>query len=280
MSVLRLFAIDWAIMGKIFNYILLGLRETIRAYRRDAVLEKLRLDHRSCVIRSSSICNVNFGENVVILDGASLNKVNLGSFSYVGCDSCLSNVDVGSFCSIGPYVKIGLAKHPSRTFVSTYPAFYSNENTGCPLRFRKDKVFDDASPKTIIGNDVWIGVNVIIPGGVRIGTGAILAAGSVVVKDIPPYAIVGGNPAKIIRFRFSDEEIDVLLASEWWNWPIEKISRNAECFLDIEKFKGLVDEVRMRTIPLPGVTTAARGDKNHKTRNPVDPSQYLTEASE
>jgi len=68
-----------------------------------------------------------------------------------------------------------------------------------------------------------------------------VAAGSVVVKDVPPYAIVGGNPAKVIRFRFSDEQIEILLASEWWNWPIDKISRNLVGFSDIEKFKAIVN---------------------------------------
>ena len=92
-------------------------------------------------------------------------------------------------------------------------------------------------PKTGIGNDVWIGSNVIIPGGIQIGTGAIVATGSVVVKDVPPYAIVGGNPAKIIRYRFSKEQIDVLLGSEWWNWPIEKIRQQVDEFSDIEKFQ-------------------------------------------
>ena len=165
----------------------------------------------------------------------------MGSFCYVAPDSCLNNVDVGKFCSIGSHVQIGLARHPSRTFVSTHPAFYSNDHMGCPLSFRETKVFDDSAPKTSIGDDVWIGSNVIIPGGIRIGTGAIVATGSVVVKDVPPYAIVGGNPANIIRLRFSDEQIEILLASEWWNWPIDKISRNAVEFSDIEKFKVIID---------------------------------------
>ena len=112
---------------------------------------------------------------------------------------------------------------------------------GCPRSFREEKIFDDSALKTSIGNDVWVGSNVIIPGGVRIGTGAIVAAGSVVVKDVPPYAVVGGNPAKVIRLRFSEEQIETLLASEWWNWPIEKISQSAVEFSDIERFKAIVN---------------------------------------
>jgi len=84
---------------------------------------------------------------------------------------------------------------------------------------------------------VRIGSNVIIPGGIQIGTGAIVAAGSVVVKDIPPYAVVGGNPARVIRYRFSDDQIALLLASEWWCWPIEKVIRNVGNFSAIDKFE-------------------------------------------
>lgn len=233
-------------MGNLFKYIvaLLRSRAVSGANRGDVGLEKLRLSHPTCTIMSQHLHDTYLGEHVAILQGASLNKVSLRSCSYVGCNSSLTNVEVGSFCSIGPHVRIGLARHPSRTFISTYPAFYSNQNTGCPLSFRKDKIFDDSVPKTSIGHDVWIGEKVLIPGGVRIGIGAILAAGSVVVKDVPSYAVVGGNPAQLIRFRFSDEHIKVLLASEWWTWPIEKISNNVEWFSDIEKFKTMVEATR------------------------------------
>jgi len=176
------------------------------------------------------------GEYVAILNGVCLKQVSLGNFSYVSDNSRLLNVSIENFCSIGPNVQVGLAPHPSRTFISTYPAFYSHSNEGCPLRFREDKIFDDSIPKTSIGNDVWIGANVIIPGGVQIGTGAIVAAGSVVVKDVLPYSVMGGNPAGIVRFRFSDEEIKMLLESEWWDWPIEKIRSNVEGFGNIERF--------------------------------------------
>jgi acetyltransferase-like isoleucine patch superfamily enzyme len=140
-------------------------------------------------------------------------------------------------------VQIGLAKHPSKTFVSTYPAFYSNDNDGCPSKFREEKTFDDSVPKTSIGNDVWIGSNVTIPGGIEIGNGVIVAAGSVVVKDVPPYVIVGGNPAKVIRHRFTDEQIKILLASEWWNWSIDTIRQHIDAFSDIERFKEIVESI-------------------------------------
>lgn len=221
------------------NYfgIIKRLFNRVRAYRRGhAMLNRLRAAHPGCRIYSAALNKVSMGENVAILDGVVLESVSLGNFSYVSNNSRLVNVSAGNFCSIGPNVKIGLGPHPSRIFVSTYPAFYSDCNMGCPLSFRKDKIFDDSVPSTRIGNDVWIGSDVIIPGGILVGTGAILAAGSVVVKDVPPYAVVGGNPAKILRYRFSEQQIQLLLESEWWNWPIEKIRPHIDKFSDIEKF--------------------------------------------
>lgn len=212
------------------------LRRGIAALRQSNILERLRIENPGCTIMTGNIHNSSLGESVAVFDRSILRHVYLGSFSYVSNDSMLSNVEVGRFCSIGPYVQIGLGPHPSKTFVSTYPAFYSDHTDGCPLAFRENKIFDDSIPKTILGNDVWVGANAIIPGGINIGTGAIVAAGAVVVKDVPPYAIVGGNPAKVIRFRFSEDQIQFLQKSEWWNWPIEKIRYHVDDFSDIKLF--------------------------------------------
>lgn len=221
-------------------------------------LNEFRAANPSCTIMSDCLSEVSVGERVAILDRTVLDRVrignfssvlsdsrlvdvNIGNFSYVANNSQLNNVNIGNFCSIGLSVNLGLARHPSRVFVSTYPAFFSDQNTSCPLSFRKDKIFDDSVPKTTIGHDVWVGSNVILPGGINIGTGSIIAAGAVVVKDVPPYAVVGGNPAKIIRYRFSDAQIEVLLASEWWNWSIEKIVRNVDNFSDVDKFMAAIN---------------------------------------
>jgi acetyltransferase-like isoleucine patch superfamily enzyme len=204
--------------------------------RRKAALEKLRTDNPGCTIMSPDIYDSLLGKSVAIHEGTMLYQVRMGDFSYVSGNSNLNNVNVGNFCSIGQHVRVGLSPHPSRIFVSTYPAFYSNDNEGCPKNFREDKIFDDSVPKTEIASDVWIGFNVIIPGGITIGTGAIVAAGSVVVKDIPPFAVVGGNPAQIIRYRFSEEQISLLQESKWWDWPIEKIHQHLDDFSDVEKF--------------------------------------------
>ena len=200
-------------------------------------LQLLAKNNPTCRIMSAALNEVTFGEHVAILGGAVLDKVNISDFSYISNNSTIYNVSIGKFCSIGSSVQIGLAPHPSRGFVSTSPVFYSAENPGCPVTFRKTKSFSDAVPKTRIANDVWVGANAIIPGGVNIGTGAIIAAGAVVVKDVPPYAVVGGNPAQIIRYRFLEDEIKFLLDSKWWNWPSEEFFRRVDEFSDIAKFR-------------------------------------------
>ena len=105
--------------------------------------------------------------------------------SYISNNSIIRNVEIEMFCSISSGVQIGLIPHPSRVFVSTHPAFYSNDNSSSQITFCDNKIFDGAVPMTCIANDVWIGTNVIIPGGIHIGAGAIVAADAVVVKDAP-----------------------------------------------------------------------------------------------
>ena len=128
---------------------------------------------------------------------------NIGRYSFVGRNSLLQNVSIGNFCSISEGCLIGLPAHPT-DMVSTSPVFLKGSNV-----LRKNfSLFDfEDTPKTIIESDVWLGANVLIRAGVTIGTGAIVGAGAVVVKDVKPYTIVGGVPAKLLRYRFSDEKI-------------------------------------------------------------------------
>ncbi|MDH5184911.1 MAG: CatB-related O-acetyltransferase [Gammaproteobacteria bacterium] len=139
-----------------------------------------------------------------------------------------ATLKIGKFCSIASNVTILLGGNHRIDWVSTYP--FSN-------------VFSDARgftghPTTkgdvVIGHDVWIGTESMILSGVTIGSGAVIAACSVVTKDIPPYAIVAGNPAKIIRQRFDQETIESLLEIAWWDWPIENIKQAWPLILSTE----------------------------------------------
>ncbi len=133
---------------------------------------------------------------------------------------------IGKFCMIAPSVTFIMngANH-SMNGITSYPfSLFGNGwerimPTMADLPIKGD---------TIIGNDVWIGMNVTIMPGVHIGDGAIIATNSTVTKDVAPYAIVGGNPAVVIRKRFSDPKIKELLEMQWWNWDIEKITDNLE----------------------------------------------------
>ncbi|MCT9114958.1 CatB-related O-acetyltransferase [Cupriavidus gilardii] len=151
-----------------------------------------------------------------------IGTVVIGAYSYIGEGSLIGRCVIGRFCSIAPKVVIGLGVHPTSN-VSTHPFFFASKNgfnvpdgIGTPRDLKDPKY---RGP--IIGHDVWIGTNVVINKGVRIGHGAIIAAGAVVTKDVAPYSIVGGCPARHIRFRFDEPTIAALTASEWWNSSLD-----------------------------------------------------------
>lgn len=178
--------------------------------------------------------NVIFGLYNAVYEKSSLNNVYLGNFSYIAKKTNISQTTIGNFCSIGSNCQIGLGRHPSSIFVSTHPSFYSTLKQ-CGYTFSQQDIFQEFLPIKI-GNDVWIGSNVIITDGVCIGDGVIIGANSVVTKDIPDYAIVGGVPAKIIRYRFDQDQIKELKKIKWWNWSLDKIKSKSSCFINIDEF--------------------------------------------
>jgi chloramphenicol O-acetyltransferase type B len=166
-------------------------------------------------------------------------KMMIGKYSY-GNPKHISlrggSYQIGSFCSIAEGVKIYTGKGSHRpNYVTTYPFGFIHQNK-FPHDCSKQLLNDNGDVK--IGSDVWIGQNATIMPGVTIGDGAIIANNSHVVKNVDPYAIVGGNPAQLIKYRFSDQIIKKLLQIKWWEWPDAKIKENIHliCQPDINKF--------------------------------------------
>ena len=157
-----------------------------------------------------------------------LSSTKVGRYSYIGPRTHIKNTDIGSFCSISWDCNIGLENHDT-SYISTSPIFlFRNNGTGSTLVDQDCP--SEASIKTKIGNDVWIGANAMVIEGVEIGDGAVIGAGAIVTKSVPPYAIVVGAPAKIIRFRFAPETIEKLIELEWWNLTDEKLKSNISAF--------------------------------------------------
>lgn len=182
--------------------------------------------------------NCKFGRNTKVYKNALLSRVQLGDCSYIGGDSILKNCTVGKFCAIGPDVRIGIGMHPVKDVISTYPGFYSPYASGV-VSYNIDQSISESRP-VHINNDVWIGLRSIILDGVTIGDGAIIAAGSVVTKDVDPYSIVGGVPAKLIRERYSKEEANELVNFAWWDKDNAFIQKHSKLFLDSNSFFNLI----------------------------------------
>ncbi len=181
-----------------------------------------------CVVDSASCLH----RNSAILHDCTVINSQIGICSYLSPRCHLNNTTVGRYSSIGREAICGLGIHPTE-FVSTSPAFYRKSNvTGLEL-VECDVPFVEYK-RILIGNDVWIGARAVVLDGVTIGDGAIVGACAVVTKDVPPFAIVAGVPAKILRYRFSENKIRKLMELQWWDWPPEKIKARLaelECIL-------------------------------------------------
>ena len=143
---------------------------------------------------------------------ARLMNCKVGKYTRIKPGCVFKNVTIGNFCSFANDVMIGLGQHPT-FLLSTNSVFYK---VGITDKFFKGIDYDE-EPRTYIGNDVWIGNGAVVMDGITIGDGAIVASRAVVTKDVPPYAVVGGVPAKILKYRFSQDVIDELLKIKWWN---------------------------------------------------------------
>jgi acetyltransferase-like isoleucine patch superfamily enzyme len=192
--------------------------------------------------------SVSIGKNSVF---EGMNKIHPDSYfkgmmgygSYIGWNSFL-DAKIGRYSSIAPFVRCNIGKHPFTKFVSTSPVFYSksqykNGGTFTEMDRYEETVYADKESKygIVIGNDCWVGEGVFFVGGVTVGDGAVVLAHAVVDKDVSPYAIVGGVPAKIIKYRFDEDTIAFLMKIKWWEKDREWLIRNIGLMEDIEKMK-------------------------------------------
>jgi acetyltransferase-like isoleucine patch superfamily enzyme len=187
--------------------------------------------------------NVFEGHNSVG-NGTEVASSSIGFGTYISERSVIRKARIGRFCSVGSNVQTGVGRHPVSEFVSTHPAFFSTQEqagfTFTSHNIFKEHIFVDRSPNpkyvVDIGNDVWIGSNVIIMDGITIADGAIVAAGAVVTKNVEPYTIVGGIPAKTIKTRFTPQQIEGLLNIKWWLWDINYLKEKAAGFANVQAF--------------------------------------------
>lgn len=188
----------------------------------------------------SKLDDVTFGKFNWTGNRVFMQHVSVGDFTYFSDNCVILEATIGKFCSFGANVQVAPGKHPTSTFVSTHPALYSNP-AYCKKNFFESDHHNPVRHVTI-GNDVWVGTNAVIADGVTIGDGAVVAANAVVSKSVEPYSIVGGVPARHIRYRFEENEIEALLRLKWWEHDLEWIEKNARHFLDIKSFITLLPE--------------------------------------
>jgi hypothetical protein len=197
--------------------------------KRQSLGEEPRI-HPTCKIRDSYL-----GPWTDLHADCSLNEVVFDAYSYAAGSVSIVYADVGKFCSIASHTRINPGNHPMWRVTQHHMTYrrksYSLDSVDDEefFQWRRDH-------HCSIGHDVWIGHGAIIMAGVSVGTGAVIGSGSVVTKDIGPYEIAVGAPAKTIKKRFDDKTIEKLLASEWWNWDRQTLEERWEEFLDLDKF--------------------------------------------
>jgi len=182
--------------------------------------------------RASAIKNSTVHRSSKIESGTSFVDSTMGRYSFCGYDCEIYRANIGAFTSIANGVIIGGARHPME-WVSMSPVFYAGRDS---VRTKFAEHLLVAPDLVNIGNDVWIGRAAILLSGISVGDGAVVGAGSVVTKNVPPYAIVAGNPARLIRYRFTDEIMEKMMEIKWWNFPDAQLRRMGKYFNQPDSF--------------------------------------------
>ena len=188
-------------------------------------------------IRLSGIKNSTLHSSAKIESGTTFYSSTMSRHSFCGYDCDVYCADIGAFTSIANGVVLGGGRHPME-WVGMSPVFYEGRDS---VRAKFATHRREAVKRVVVGNDVWIGRSAIILPGVVIGDGAVVGAGAVVTKSVPPYAIVAGNPAKLIRFRFGPTTIERLLKCQWWSLPEVELHALGPYFNDVEKFLEVIE---------------------------------------
>ncbi len=191
------------------------------------------------MVRHEDDLDAIFSYSDVVVDSKCIQKPihlydsTIGLYTYISSHAFISQTNIGKFCSIGPNLLCGWGIHPTNG-ISTSPMFYSTRKQNGYSLTNEDKIVE--RKRITIGNDVFIGANVTILDGVTIGDGAVIGAGAVVSKDIPPYAIAVGSPIRVIRYRYSEEQIAAMLRICWWNRDDQCLQDVSDMFFDIDAF--------------------------------------------
>lgn len=198
-----------------------------------------RINNKVVVATTAKVTNSVLKYYSRMKDYSELHNSKLGKYSYISQYSIVNKSKIGKFCSIANGCYIGLWEH--NTYVSTH-SFYLYEHSGDFVKGYKNYDKDDI--ETIIGNDVWIGANAVVMKGIHIGDGAIIGASAVVTKDVPAYSIVVGNPSKVIKYRYDEDDIHWLLKIKWWNFSRKKIKNliQQNAFTDFKLFKQILKD--------------------------------------